>query len=52
VAKDAAKLCHALVAVLALRYGLYALTWRNRSNVKEFMVAVLKEFSETQLLDQ
>lgn len=52
VAKDAAKLCQAVVAVLALRYGITALPWRNRSKVRDFLIAIFKEFSETQLLDQ
>lgn len=52
VAKDAAKLFPAVVAVLALRYHTNALPWRNRAKLKEFLIAVFKEFSETQLLDQ
>eukprot|EP00435_Cladocopium_sp_Y103_P042181 s2868_g11.t1 len=43
VAKDAAKLCQAVVAVLALRYGITALPWRNRSKVRDFLIAIFKE---------
>ena len=34
------------------RYRTNVLPWRNQAKLKEFLVAVFKEFSETQLLDQ